>query len=140
MVHSISSVIFIIFWENIEILTLLPPQIIWRLPDILYWYFVTVPLGSEQIWVEAVNIRQLNCKFTVKTSQRGQLYDFGENCPFTVFKILAEKHQELFLFFCGMLAYSICILLVFVCFMFHFYKIISYLIIVRNARIVLNTF
>ena len=54
-------------------------------------------------------------------------------------RVLAEKNQKLFLFFYGMLAHSICILFEFVRFSFHFYEIISYLIIVRNAMIVLNT-
>ena len=39
-----------------------------------------------------------------------------------------------------MLGYLICILFVFVHFMFHFYEITSNLIIVRNAVIVLNSF
>ena len=39
-----------------------------------------------------------------------------------------------------MLTDSICILFEFVRFSFHFYEIISYLVIARNAMIVLNTF
>ena len=38
----------------------------WRLLDILYWYFVSAAVGFEEVWVEAVNIRQINCKLQWK--------------------------------------------------------------------------